>query len=235
MTEHVYTARPELYDAIQSEWDYDRDVSFVLAAMERHDVTGNRLLEIGCGTGEHTRRFVEEGFDVTAVDQYEAMLDRAQEKCDATFRQATLPDLPDVGEFDVVVALRGVVNHLPPHDLAPSVRAIRKRLADGGLVVFDNSPLPADGNEPALDVGETPHGTYGRIVQMRPRSDDRLDWQSIVFLPDAGEFFVNTREMTPFEDQAILDSLADRGLAVRTHDGFGPDDPRTVFVVTTDS
>lgn len=233
MTERVYTEHPELYDAIQSEWEYDRDVSFVLAAMERHGVAGDRLLEIGCGTGEHTWRFVEEGFDVTAVDGYEGMLDRARGKCDATFRQATLPDLPDVGEFDVVVALRGVINHLPPNDLEPSMDAIRERLTDGGLAVFDNSRLPADGNEPALDVGETPHGSYGRIVQMCPRPDGRLDWQSIVFLPDAGEFFVNSREMTPFDDRTLRESLAGRGLTVETHDGFGPDDRRTVFVVTT--
>jgi len=126
-----------------------------------------------------------------------------------------------------------VINHLPAEHLEPSLGAIQDSLADGGLAGFDNSPLPARGNEPALDVGETPDGSYGRIVQMRPRSDDRLDWQSIVFLPDSGEFFVNSREMTPFDDRTLREALAVRGLTVEIHDGFGPDDRRTVFVVTT--
>lgn len=232
MTDHVYTAYPEIYDAIQSEWDYDRDVAFVLEAVEESGVDGTELLEIGCGTGEHTRRLVDDGFTVTAVDKHEGMLDRARKKTDATVRQIALPDVPDGGPYDVIVALRGVVNHLAPGELATSLRAIRDVLNDDGLLVFDNSALPPDGNDPALDVGITPHGSYGRIVQMSPRRDDRLDWQSILFLPDEDEFFVNSRLMTPFADATIHDALTELGLSVETHDGFDAADPRTVFVAS---
>jgi len=65
------------------------------------------LLEIGCGTGEHTRRFVDEGFEVTALDKYEGMLSIAREKCDADFRRETLPDIALDESFDVVVAMTG--------------------------------------------------------------------------------------------------------------------------------
>jgi len=231
MAERIYTAHPKLYDAIQSEWDYDRDLAFVEAVLERHGVTGEELLEIGCGTGEHTRRFVDSGFDVTAVDKYDGMLDCAREKTDADFRQRALPVLPDE-EFDIIVALRGVINHLAPDKLAPSLKAITDRLADGGIVVFDNSSLPDDGNQPALDVGETEYGSYGRIVQMTPRADGRLDWQSIVCLPDENEWFVNSRPMSPFADDSIESVLDDCGYSVTTHDGFDEADSRTVFVAT---
>jgi SAM-dependent methyltransferase len=231
MAERIYTAHPDLYDAIQSEWDYDRDLAFLEAAIERNGVTGERLLEIGCGTGEHTRRFVDRGSDVTAVDKYDGMLDRAREKTNADFRQQALPTLPD-GQFDVIVAIRGVINHLPPDDLTPALEAITDRLADGGIVVFDNASLPEDGNQPALDVGETEYGSYGRIVQMAPREDGRLDWQSIVCLPDENEWFVNSRAMTPFADDRIESVLDDCGYSVTTHEGFDDADSRTVFVST---
>jgi ubiquinone/menaquinone biosynthesis C-methylase UbiE len=74
MRDRLYTEYPGLYDAIQSWWDYDRDVAFAEAALERHDVAGDRLLEIGCGTGEHAKRFVEAGYDVTAIDPAAGML-----------------------------------------------------------------------------------------------------------------------------------------------------------------
>jgi SAM-dependent methyltransferase len=231
MAERIYTAHPDLYDAIQSEWDYDRDLAFLEAAIERNGVTGERLLEIGCGTGEHTRRLVDSGFDVTAVDKYETMLDRAREKTDADFRQQALPTLPD-GQFDVIVAIRGVINHLPPDDLTPALGAITDRLAESGIVVFDNPSLPKDGNHPALDVGETEFGSYGRIVQMTPRADERLDWQSLVCLPDENEWFVNSRAMTPFADDRIESVLDDCGYSVTTHEGFDDADSRTVFVST---
>lgn len=229
MPERLYTEHPELYDAIQSDWDYDRDVAFVVEALDRHGVVGDRLLEVGCGTGEHTRRFVARGFDVTAVDPYEGMLSVARAKCDADFRRAALPDLAGEDASDAVVAIRGVVNHLPPEDLAPALEALAGHLAEGGVLVFDNSPLPPAGNHPALDVGTTERGDYARIAQHVPTDEGRLEWHEVVFAPD-GELFVSTRGMTPFEDGTLAAALAELGLDVETHDGYGPGDDRTVFV-----
>lgn len=244
--DRLYTAYPELYDAVQSEWDYDRDVSFLLAAVERHDaaaVTGGRLeesstelLEVGCGTGEHTRRLAAAGFDVIGVDPHRAVLDRAREKgpeSSARFVTGGLPSLPVAETFPVVVAFRGVVSHLPPGELEPAITALATRLDDDGVLVFDASRLPPDGHDgPALDVGETPHGMYARIVQMQPRDDGRLDWNSVV-VPPEGRPFVNSRPITPFDDREIVDTLRAAGLDTETHDGFGPsDDGRTVFVAT---
>ncbi|MEZ3116372.1 class I SAM-dependent methyltransferase [Halobaculum sp. MBLA0147] len=275
MTDRLYSEFPALYDTIQSEWDYDRDVSFLLAAAERHgvcavadgavadgaavdvaaadgavagtgdaclaetddpatEVDGVPLLEVGCGTGEHTRRLAAAGFAPTAVDPNRAVVDYAREKApslDADFVVGGLPELPVAGTFPVVVAFRGVLNHLPPAALDAAVATLADRVADDGLLVFDVSDLPPDGHDyPALDVGEGPAGTYARIVQMHPRPDGRLDWDAVVFPPD-GEPFVDSRPMTPFDDETVRSALVDAGLSVETHEGFGPDDDaRTVFV-----
>lgn len=228
MIENLYDAYPELYDAIQAEWEYDRDLSFVESRTESTDRTLETVLEIGCGTGEHTRRFVAEGFDVTGVDPHAGMLDRARSKCDATFLQGGLPDLPVDDQFDVVVAIRGVINHIAPSELAFSLQSMVDALAEGGILVFDSSPLPPEGNHPALDVGETEYGEYARIAQMKP-AGDRLDWVSMTFGPD-GTFFVDKRKMTPFSDDVVEIALSELGFAVETYDGFGPEDHRTVFV-----
>lgn len=233
MPERIYTDHPILYDAIQSEWPYDRDVEFVVEALARHDVDGDDVLEVGCGTGEHTRRLVSAGFDVTAVDTYAGMLDVAREKCRADFRQQTLPDLDLDTRYDAVVAIRGVVNHLAPDALSDAIAAIENHLTPGGLLIFDNATLPPEGNHAALDVGTAPdYGDYARIAQQVPTGENRLEWREAVFTGN-GDFFVNTRLMTPFNDAVIADALADYGFTVQTHDGFDADDRRTVFVATT--
>lgn len=234
MVEQLYSEYPELYDAIQSGWEYDRDISFVHERLGAHDQAGERLLEIGCGTGEHTRRFAEDGFDVTAVDPNEGMLSLAREKLaavegDVDLRHGSLPELDIDERFDVVVAIRGVINHLPPEQLAPALEAFDDHLADGGVLIFDNSPLPPEGNHPALDIGSTDDGQYARIVQMNPTDDERLSWDSVVFTP-GGEFFVDSYELTPFDDLTIAAALSELGLSVEPTDGYGPDDHRTVFV-----
>lgn len=229
MSERLYTEYPELYDAIQSDWDYERDVAFLLGVLERHAVDGRRLLEIGCGTGEHTQRLVDEGFEVTALDKHEGMLSIAREKCDADFRREALPDLALEDTFDGAVAIRGVLNHLSPEELSPAIEAVASRLGDGAVFVFDNSPLPPDGTGLGLDVGTTEHGDYARLAQHVPTGDGQLDWRAVMFGPE-GEFFVNSRAMTPFEDETIRSTLEDSGFVVESHDGYGPDDERTVFV-----
>lgn len=228
--EGLYTDYPELYDAIQTEWDYDRDCAFVRDLHDR-DPDDLSLLEIGCGTGEHTRRFAEAGYDVTAIDPNEGMLARAREKADVEYHAVGVPGIPVDREFDLVVAIRGVINHLPPEQLGPAIEDMVAHLSGDGVLVFDNSPLPPEGNEVAIDIGETDAGTYARLVQMNPDGDGRLAWDQLVVTPD-GEVRVDTRPITPFEDIDIAAALSEYGLEIEPVDGYGPDDDRTVFVCT---
>jgi SAM-dependent methyltransferase len=247
MSDGLYDEHPRLYDAIQSEWAYDRDVAFVRDALADRGVDPERLLEVGCGTGEHTRRFAARGLDVTAIDVHGGMLDVAREKCagldagsgdgDAPgtveFRRTGLPapDLEGSAPFDAAVAIRGVVNHLAPSDLDPALAALRDRLRPGGALVFDNSPLPPAGNRPGLDVGRDEDGEvdYVRVAHHVATDDGRLDWRAVTFTPD-GDPFVDRRPMTPFADDRIADALAAAGFDADVVDGYGPDDARSVFV-----
>ena len=248
MPDGLYDERPRLYDAIQSDWDYDRDVASVRDALADRGIDldagdPERLLEVGCGTGEHTRRLAARGTDVTAIDVREGMLAVAREKragelgragAVVDFRRTGLPDpeLDDAGPFDAAVAIRGVVNHLPPSDLAPALAALRDRLRPGGALVFDNSPLPPDGNRPGLDVGRDADGAveYVRVAHHVATGDGRLDWRAVTFTPD-GEPFTDRRRMTPFADERIADALAAAGFDdVAVADGYGPGDDRSVFV-----
>ncbi|MFB6134831.1 MAG: class I SAM-dependent methyltransferase [Halanaeroarchaeum sp.] len=240
MSDGLYDERPAFYDAIQSAWPYERDVTFVEAVFERRDHPVDRLLDVGCGTGEHTCRLADRGYAVTAVDMHEAMLDRARSKCAATdpdgavtFREATLPVLPLEATFDAAVAIRGVINHLPPSDLAPALSAVADRLVDGGVFVFDNSPLPPGGNHPAIDVGTIDDGEYARLSQHVPTDEGRLEWRSVTFAPD-GEWFVDRRMMTPFADDRVATALREAGFTVARIRGYGPDDDRTVFVAVAE-
>lgn len=229
--EQLYTSHPALYDAIQSEWDYDRDVSFIRKLLGERAPEDCRLLEVGCGTGEHTKRFVEAGFDTVGIDPNAGMLERARAKTTAQFDHGGIPDLPVSGEFDVIVAIRGVINHLRPDDLSAALAAMVDHLSTDGYLVFDNSPLPPTGNHPALEVGTAEKGHYARIVQMNPTADGQLQWDQVVFTPD-GEFFIDTYPLTPFEDLDIATALNELNVTFDPVDGYGPDDRRTVFVCT---
>lgn len=71
------------------------------------------------------------------VDEYPAMVERAQTKSDPEFHVNSLPELSVGGTFDLAWLPFTVVQHLRPDELGESFRPLADRLADGGLLVFD--------------------------------------------------------------------------------------------------
>lgn len=66
---------------------YDSDPNSTVAADDLafprrwSALRGRRVLEVGCGTGRHTRRLVEQGNSVVALDLSAEMLARARARC----------------------------------------------------------------------------------------------------------------------------------------------------------
>lgn len=79
-----------------------RERSFFTQLMQEHPV--QRLLDVGCGTGHHSRMFADIGIDVTAIDPSKAMLEQA--------RSLTLSDNPIFrdGGFYSIHKLKGKFN-----------------------------------------------------------------------------------------------------------------------------
>lgn len=230
MSDPVYDANPAVYDAINADWDYDRDLQFLREAATRTGTEPESALEIGCGTGEHTRRLARE-YTVTAVDPAAGALRRAREKLEPTVTlcQGGLPALPTRETFDLVVAIRGVINHVPPDQLSAALDTLARRVTDDGVVVFDNAPLPPGGNEPGLDDGSDRTPAYVRVACHQTRADGRLNWREVLFLAD-GRVIRNTRPITPFSTRRLTRGLNDRFDTVEIHSGYGADDDRPVFV-----
>ncbi|KAI1970851.1 hypothetical protein LOZ53_005543 [Ophidiomyces ophidiicola] len=73
------------------------------------DVEGCRVLDLACGTGHHSRRFLERGAkEVVGLDQSEGMIAKARELSEGDkrlrFRVADCREPFDEGEFDLVLA-----------------------------------------------------------------------------------------------------------------------------------
>ncbi|GAA1401571.1 class I SAM-dependent methyltransferase [Catellatospora coxensis] len=90
------------------------------------------LLELGAGTGQDSRHFMDAGFDVVAVDLSPEMVAR----CRAKGVDARVADFLDLGlpdaSVDAVYALNCLL-HVPDTDLPAVLGNIRRVLVPGGL------------------------------------------------------------------------------------------------------
>ncbi len=137
------------FDAIAKwyDFDYERRVKIDLPFYVRCAVEGgNPVLELGAGTGRVTQALALGGFDVTAVDLSEEMLERARRRFErlesargtVRFVRGDMADLDVRGRFGTILVPFRSFHHLVSADRQlAALRGIRRRLAPGGLAVVD--------------------------------------------------------------------------------------------------
>lgn len=111
----------------------------VLDFLFRHLPEQGRLLELGCGTGIFTLPVAMRGFDLTALDISQKMLDECRRKLDGAGLQnvsllkADVDQLPELEPFDGIFAI-GLLEYLDsPEDF---VNKAAKLLKPGAVACF---------------------------------------------------------------------------------------------------
>lgn len=140
----AYDAFAPAYDEFVGHYQYERWTATLLDMAVEHGATGNRLLDIGCGTGLSLITMVERGWEVTGCDISPAMLGVARAKVGnrADLLVADMRDLPDLGEFDLVWAINDPYNYLlSPEELVAALKGMRRNLAPAGIALFDLATL----------------------------------------------------------------------------------------------
>ncbi len=129
-----------LYDVITGHKSYDEEIG-ALAGFLRSRLGGDqgqRILDLGCGTGSHAIRLREEGFEVVGIDLSPEMIEVADEKeSDVAFHAGDIRSFEN-GGFDGVVSLFNVINCLPSmDDLVGFLTAARQRMNDHGAMIVE--------------------------------------------------------------------------------------------------
>jgi cyclopropane fatty-acyl-phospholipid synthase-like methyltransferase len=126
--EDLYTSTPP--------WDIGRPQPAFLALADARVVRG-RVLDVGCGTGEHVLMAAGLDLDATGVDLAENALQAAKEKArvrglTARFLRHDAQKLADLGEsFDTVLDC-GLFHIFADDDRASYVRSVRSAVRPGG-------------------------------------------------------------------------------------------------------
>jgi SAM-dependent methyltransferase len=135
----AYDVAADVYDDFTAHHDHEGWTALIERLARAHGLAGDRLLDVGCGTGNSFLPFLERGYRVTACDVSPRMLARARDKCRGRARLtvADLRSLPRLGSFDLVLAIDDVLNYLTAAELPAAFRGLAANLAVEGVLVFD--------------------------------------------------------------------------------------------------
>lgn len=127
------------YDSIYAHKDYRKEVSFIAAMTKKYGIKGKRLLDVGCGTGNHASLLVKRGYDVVGIDQSSDVLSIATKKVPgASFKRAKMGTLNQRRRFDVILCLFSVINYnTNRRELFRTFRNFREHLQGNGIVICD--------------------------------------------------------------------------------------------------
>lgn len=122
-------------------------------------VVPGKMLEIGCGTGHWTRFFVEKGFQVTATDVSEPMLEQARKKNLRVdeLMYASVFDLPfESNSFDQVAVITALEFC---GDIPRALAEMKRVLKPGGWLIAgclnaDSVPGQNRTNDPVFKHGD---------------------------------------------------------------------------------
>ncbi len=137
----MYETFARVYDTFMDEVPYDEWAEYLIRELKRHGIKDGLVLDLGCGTGQITKRLALAGYDMIGVDLSADMLQIAQERkgsCDILYL------LQDVREFELYGTVRAVIstcdslNYITrSEDLQEVFRLVNNYLDPGGLFLFD--------------------------------------------------------------------------------------------------
>lgn len=130
-----------VYDFLMEDVPYGEWLAF----FRRHAsaLSGKKVLDLACGTGEFTWRLAEAGWDVTGADLSDSMLLAARQKMDSKglaipLFQQDMRSLEDLGLFDAVTIFCDSLNYLTEEeDIKRAFQGVKKHLKPGGSLLFD--------------------------------------------------------------------------------------------------
>ena len=140
-----YDCIAPFYDEFTAAYAYEPWIDAIEQRALRLGLNGTRALDLACGTGKSTLPLLSRGYSVQGSDISEGMIAQARRKlphlADA-FSVADMRDLPDLGEFDLVLCLDDAVNYLlSDDDLEAAFTSVARVLAPDGIFAFDVNSL----------------------------------------------------------------------------------------------
>ena len=137
----AYTGFAQVYDLFMDNVPYDEWCAYICETLKKHGIADGPVLDLGCGTGELTRRLAACGYDMTGVDVSVDMLQKAMEK---QTDPPILYLLQEMQTLELDGCVRAVcctcdcVNYvLEPQKLSDAFRRVAACLESGGVFIFD--------------------------------------------------------------------------------------------------
>ena len=147
MDKKVFEAYSQYYDLLYKDKDYVKETEYVNSLIIQFCPLTKNILELGCGTGIHAKKFAELGYYVEGIDLSETMLRLAIDRQSVSeiavserlsFLEGDIRSYESSLRFDTIISLFHVMSYMISNeDLNQTFKTVKKHLKPQGIFIFD--------------------------------------------------------------------------------------------------
>lgn len=135
----MYKELAKYYDLIYSWKDYKKEAKVIRKLIKKSNKSnGNKLLDVGCGTGKHLE-YLKEDFICTGIDLNEEVLNIARKNVNSVvFKQADMATFDLNEKFDIIICLFSSIGYVQTYlNLEKTLTNFANHLTKDGIVIIE--------------------------------------------------------------------------------------------------
>lgn len=136
-------SKPQFYKTLYKDKPYKKEINFIIGKIldlsKKNIIDKNTdILDLGCGSGGHSQKFANEGFNVTSVDINLEMLKIIPKNKKITTFHSDILSIDFKKKFQIIVSLFHVINYINKKDIFKFFEICSKHLEENHYLVLDS-------------------------------------------------------------------------------------------------
>ncbi len=133
------------------------------------------LLDFGCGSGRDTKYFMDQGFQVEAMDGSSKLCKMASEYTGIQVKQALFQDLDEVDKYDGIWACSSIL-HVPMAAQSSIFRKMARALKANGVIYVSYKYGVFEGNRNGRYFTDMTERTFWELVKDMTELEQEKQW-----------------------------------------------------------
>lgn len=147
---------------------------------------GSHILDFGCGSGRDTKYFLEQGYNVEAIDGSVELCKLANEYTGIKVKNMLFEELSDVEKYDGIWACSSIL-HLPINELKTVIRKMAVALRENGIIYTSFKYGTFSGERNGRFFTDMTEKTFASILSEIDDLEVEEQWTTLDVRPERGE------------------------------------------------